>query len=506
MDASGLLTVIAVLLTGAALLPRRVILDLVIRMTIIDWIIVFILSVSSLYLLFLDVLINNNMALPFSWLFGFDKESSLLLVSIVAILYAILKINGSRISRKNFRKLNLTTSQLLKDNNFKDVSFFVDKYYFQLRRYCLYKSVFVRFGNLIEPKSELIIFEFRQNEKSRIEIKINELRSKVSNFFPKTYWLSNEVKEYFLYLYKSRSYMHHLAIANPVLGVKILTKDFCSESMYRHEFFKFLISNSVSPLYRELALCQCITTTDCYELDPTNVLLTELFSDVSVAHDMEVYQSIYDYVSDFIELTGKDNSYNVPHINYYDTDKAFSCPIYMSIHFFDVMIRASVEQAYEHHLYPNKIFLFVKNIVEQLDYSLVDDIDCEFPTRYDRLIYESFSVTSSWLEMVKDRMKQTLKYDSYLIIESYALMLNEVLASDKFNEDKKSYYLSIVLRTMREFDKEGCFSQCEYISHIVLARYQYGVKDEKLERIVKGLRHNISRDDFELSAMIDKYF
>ncbi|HFG1582047.1 TPA: hypothetical protein ACGFXK_003433, partial [Vibrio cholerae] len=109
MDASGLLTVIAVLLTGAALLPRRVILDLVIRMTIIDWIIVFILSVSSLYLLFLDVLINNNMALPFSWLFGFDKESSLLLVSIVAILYAILKINGSRISRKNFRKLNLTT-------------------------------------------------------------------------------------------------------------------------------------------------------------------------------------------------------------------------------------------------------------------------------------------------------------------------------------------------------------------------------------------------------------
>ncbi|MBY7893496.1 hypothetical protein KW455_14850 [Vibrio fluvialis] len=185
MDASGLLTVIAVLLTGAALLPRRVILDLVIRMTIIDWIIVFILSVSSLYLLFLDVLINNNMALPFSWLFGFDKESSLLLVSIVAILYAILKINGSRISRKNFRKLNLTTSQLLKDNNFKDVSFFVDKYYFQLRRYCLYKSVFVRFGNLIEPKSELIIFEFRQNEKSRIEIKINELRSKVSNFFQK---------------------------------------------------------------------------------------------------------------------------------------------------------------------------------------------------------------------------------------------------------------------------------------------------------------------------------
>ncbi|MBE3704901.1 hypothetical protein HJ137_20410 [Vibrio parahaemolyticus] len=185
MDASGLLTVIAVLLTGAALLPRRVILDLVIRMTIIDWIIVFILSVSSLYLLFLDVLINNNMALPFSWLFGFDKESSLLLVSIVAILYAILKINGSRISRKNFRKLNLTTSQLLKDNNFKDVSFFVDKYYFQLRRYCLYKSVFVRFGNLIEPKSELIIFEFRQNEKSRIEIKINELRSKVSNFFSK---------------------------------------------------------------------------------------------------------------------------------------------------------------------------------------------------------------------------------------------------------------------------------------------------------------------------------
>ncbi|TOO20044.1 hypothetical protein CGH40_24370, partial [Vibrio parahaemolyticus] len=76
--------------------------------------------------------------------------------------------------------LNLITSHLLKDNNFKDVSFFVDKYYFQLRKYCLYKSIFVNFGNFIEPKSELIIFEFGQDEKSRIKIKVNELRSKIS--------------------------------------------------------------------------------------------------------------------------------------------------------------------------------------------------------------------------------------------------------------------------------------------------------------------------------------
>ncbi|HFC9210421.1 TPA: hypothetical protein AB5F35_002849, partial [Vibrio cholerae] len=72
MDASGLLTVFAVLLTGATLLPSKVLLDLRIRFTVIDKVVFVLLILFSFYFLFFDVLKYNDLILPLRWIWGFN--------------------------------------------------------------------------------------------------------------------------------------------------------------------------------------------------------------------------------------------------------------------------------------------------------------------------------------------------------------------------------------------------------------------------------------------------
>ncbi|TQP26170.1 hypothetical protein, partial [Vibrio cholerae] len=151
MDASGLLTVFAVLLTGATLLPSKVLLDLRIRFTVIDKVVFVLLILFSFYFLFFDVLKYNDLILPLRWIWGFNEKSSLLATSIIMIVFVLIKLKESSLPKSSINKLTREVDLLIKERNFQDISYLLNKYKLDLLNYYNATPWYVKLHKFIIP-------------------------------------------------------------------------------------------------------------------------------------------------------------------------------------------------------------------------------------------------------------------------------------------------------------------------------------------------------------------
>lgn len=511
MDASGLLTVLAVLLTGATLLPERTRLDLRIRITKVNKFIFYILGASSLYLLFLDVLKANNLSLPFDWVFGFDKHSSLLAISLLLFVGIIIKLKETKLPKSSVCFLRETIEQLLKDGNFKDISYLINKYDDQLIDYIHHRPWYVKLHDKIKPDfNGLLLIQVDSKKNSKLKKKYFYFREKVASKMISSYWVADNSRKILISIFKSRPLTKYLADNYPVVALKLLSTDLGVELLQRDEFITFLIEDPHSPFYRELSLCQYLSSSDCYEIEPSNQLLTYLFSDIDILEDLKIYKPIKEYIVKFIKSENKKTSkYHKKGDDYTFNSENVTCPIYMTIFFFDLMIREAIDKRSKNHLFPNYIYQISKEIFNNIEHDdeVNQDVEfIEFPTRYDYLLYECFSATCHWLSMIVDRKKDksTGSYDPYLIVESIGKMLYVVLKSDKFDLERKAYYLGIVLRTICSLDESGLTAYSKKITEISVS--QYKTSECNLIEMVHQMKPFLKQDEWEFQFIIDKYY
>lgn len=508
MDASGLLTVIAVLLAGAALLPPRTLLDLKIRITGKDNFIFLVLSAFSLYLLFFDVLKKNDLTLPLPWLWGFDQKSSLLATSLLLMVFIAVKFKETRLPKTSVKKLGKVFDQLTKDGNFKDVSFLTEKYLEDLLSYLYFRPWYVKLHDFIAPNHyPMFILQQDNGWSGKLKRATNKLRYEIANLMPSTYWLSEDINKIIVSLFKSRNLAVYWSENYPVLGIKLLHKSIGIEEINRDEFISLLLENHHSSLYRELSQCLYVNESNCYTIDVSSSTLRYLLEDVSTCHDLEIYSPIKKHVIDIINKESGSNSiYNKPCNSFIRSNERWGCHVYMSIFMFDVMVRESIEQEIQNHLYPNYVFHFAKEIINSINNDKTVDMKSEFPTRYYFLLYECFSAMTTWVNMIKDREGHTYNFNVELILESLGMMTYYVLETEKFDDKKKAYFFSVVLRTIRSLDEAKQEQYSQKITKHVTSLHEFKAPAQQQLDTINRLKKLVVNEHFILSSLIDKHF
>ncbi|EHV9588642.1 hypothetical protein V4T78_004159 [Vibrio vulnificus] len=504
MDASGLLTVFAVLLTGATLLPTKRILDLKIRITWLDKLVFSVLIVCILYFLFFEILNHNNLLLPFHWLWGFDEKSSLLATSLLLMTFCIVKYREEKLPKSSISKLRVEIDELIKEGNFVDISFLLEKYKFNLVYYYSCTPWYVKLHRTIKPKYEYAkLISFNENDENKIGL-IESIRIKLAHLIPDRSSSANEIDFIFSLIFKSRALMCYLNETHPTLGLELINTSDNVESVYREEFIRMLLENKHGLLYRELSQSQYIEHSNCYEIDPSNLLLKYLFEDIRRSDDLELYLSIKDFSIKIIQKEQtKDSVYHNVCNGFVFSNERYECPVYISIFLYDMMIRQAIEQSYHKHLFPNYLFFIAKEIISSIDNIEINISEEEFPTRNYFLLYECFSTMSSWIDMIAERVKDQVRYNPELILESFGMMTYYMLNSKAITVKKKAYYLSVVLAVIRKLEEVKLSGFSEVIVANSLKLHGNSKLDENL---IKQLDCFIKEDDWYLSSILKKYF
>jgi len=142
-------------------------------------------------------------------------------------------------------------------------------------------------------------------------------------------------------------------------------------------------------------------STNGYEIEPNSVLLTGFFGNALVGKRHGILKPIGD---EALRLIGSDQAYakilNGPCPS---DEELWKDPTYNIIHFFDIMVRSAAGQDVPNHMWLVYMSVFVCEL-EKIHH-LTDDrvnLEDEFPTLGNRLIYEATYCLQKWVQLVND--------------------------------------------------------------------------------------------------------
>ena len=283
---------------------------------------------------------------------------------------------------------------------------------------------------------------------------------------------------------KSSSFLDYLIETHPAIPVKLTSSPYILRiDEFTDNFFKGLIANKNSQLYRELKDNQHFMYSTGYRIEPENFILDYYFSDPENAIRANIWKPVGDYVCDFIkQQKGKDSFYNSYSESYIYTDEPWKCPIFVGIQFFDVMVKSAIYKKIDDHMWLMYYEYFLDEILKNLDRTENSEIWQEFPLKFDYLIYNMISNCSDWVNaanyLYNDEVKSILGVQS--ASECLGQMVRKLLLSEKFNESKKAYYLEIILKLMKGLDSKGHVKLSQKIYSSMIGATMFSSADSDL--------------------------
>lgn len=226
------------------------------------------------------------------------------------------------------------------------------------------------------------------------------------------YWLSNtaaNASDHTESLLLDPDFVELYAGVASELGLKIL-KDDSLESVSRndivHRYLRIQLRTENSLLHRNL---KENTQTDGlyrYAIQEENRLLYALFSDFDRAEDLDVYQAIGREGRNLIQEQRREefDVYNDRRLNHTRTsdDYTLQDPLFLAIHFFDVMAKEAFHQGVDWHVWVSYYESFTREICKNYRITKYSDSEAEFPNDYSRLLYEMNSNLLDWIKMMAE--------------------------------------------------------------------------------------------------------
>ncbi|EGR2710753.1 hypothetical protein KY939_000444 [Vibrio parahaemolyticus] len=506
MDANAL-TVLAILVAGYTLLAEERRVDLKLRFSWIDKFVIVFLVITLLYAIYLPVLNATGLALPFTWLWGFDEKLTAFTAIVAILLYLALKLGGKRLPKSKISDWQKASSHLLRNQRFEQLAFLLDKYHHQFIA-AFQDNWFDRIrAKLLAPYRpsirELIGLEFGEKSddssmSSRVKPTLINLMKPfafaVSYCLPDNSRYKEAVSTSISDILKSNFFVKHLAQTQPLLCAKFTTLRFSADDEFTTLFLKELIANTSSPLYRELRDNQNCSYTGEYYIDDSNPLLSFYFKDIETASQVGIWKPIGDYTLEFIrKQKGEDNYYNQPlSYTYYEEDK-WTCPIFVSIHFFNVMTSRAIHTGHQDNMWLMYIEKYVDEMIENYMPSPDVDTDREFPTRFDYLMYKSLDVLRDWVSAATYNSDEDSKVQldvSNVPIHWAATTLGNTLytlvKSNKLTDRQYVYYLEMIVKLIKELDASSNKRLSKLIVDNAIKEYKYSQPDRLIVNALVG--------------------
>lgn len=248
---------------------------------------------------------------------------------------------------------------------------------------------------------------------------------------------------------------------NPYFGLKIVTDrkiDPCFREDFANLYFKELMRDKNSILYREIKNTTSLVYR--YKISKYNELIYELLFNIDIADKLNLYKPLGDLTLELLDQLRKDNKdvyngYNSDLI--LDSDERYNDPLFMIIHFFDIVIRESIYQNIDSQMWLYYYENFVKEIA--LNYKLNEHSkpEYEFPSVYSSLLFEMFHNIISWIDLIRrdtDNIQKALANVSTGdeehedIIKTYinclCSCLQHVIKPTEFSKEFKIYLIDMV--------------------------------------------------------------
>ncbi|WP_318472374.1 hypothetical protein [Photobacterium leiognathi] len=506
MDANAL-TVLAILVAGYTLLAEEKRTDLKLRFSWVDKSVVGFLVSVLLYTIYLPVLNAIDLALPFKWLWGFDEKITAFTAIIAILFYLALKLGGKRLPKSKTTDWQKASSHLLRNQKFEQLAFLLDKYHHQFLL-AFHDRWFDRVrARLMAPYrpsiQELIDLELgKESDESSMSSRVKT--TLVNLIKPFAFTLSYCLPDHRKYkedvsasisdIFKSHLFVRHLAQTQPLLCAKFTSVRFSTDDEFTTLFLKELITNTSSPLYRELQDNQNCSYTGEYYIDDSNPLLSFYFKDIEIASKVGIWKPIGDSTKEFIKKQkGEDNYYNKPFSYTYYEEEKWACPIFVSIHFFNVMTSRAIHMGHQDHMWLMYIERYVDEIINNYMPSPDVDTEKEFPTRFDYLMYKSLDTLIDWVGAATynsdENNKVQLNVSSVPIkwaASTLGSTLYTLVKTNKLTDSQYAYYLEMIVKLMNELDASSNKALSKRILDHATKKYEWSSPDRVVIQALIG--------------------
>jgi hypothetical protein len=261
--------------------------------------------------------------------------------------------------------------------------------------------------------------------------------------------------------------------------------------------FDLMMAHPQSQLRRETLLNQNVGL--CfYEIDAKNPLIHALFADAKVAERLEVYRPIGDYPLRLLRQN-VDSYRQVISASKPPEDKLVHAdPTYIMIRFFDIMVRSSMRDEVEWHMWLFYFDILVGKLLQSMDTSHPDyRSNDEFPNLGYYLIYEILDAYGDWLRTIECcgenspvvQIGSTAPvHDNGSILKSTILSIGNSIAhllKEEAEERFITYVLGMLMRTYRDLAnrKNGGPRAQEALRRSIIAGGIYGLEPVHIARL-----------------------
>lgn len=515
MGATGLLTILAILISGYGLLPDEKRLDIRLRISWLDLLIVSVPVIAILVVIYSPIILSTGYVDGVGWFWGFTEDTMVFSCLLFIILFFGWKLIGSRLPAANYARWGKDSEQYLRSKKFEQLGYLLNKYHGQLFGVIDYQVWYVRTHNFLMPKPILLIL--KSDEKRPVwEPYIFAVRKFLAKPFPSRCKKQDEVELSVSRLLKSAAFVEYLAEAYPMIAAKASCLRFPDRDEFVATFFKALMSHPGSPLYRELRDNQNCSYTGEYYLDESNQLLNFYFKDISVAQHVGVWQPIGEYVIEYIKKQrGQENFYNQPNDRFSDGEERWSCPIFIGSLFFELMVSFAIFQRAKDHMWLMYADNFLEVILESLNHADDVDKDREFPSKFDYLMYQIFSACDDWVGAAEHLdyegvpAEDIQHFPEYWAAKTLGSMLRRIVLSEKLPEQQKIYFLEIVVRRMRRLDQTDLGGYAKVIFDHSIRKYEHAVVEldvvSELDRLYSQIDHVLRFGESTFETSVSKY-
>lgn len=204
-------------------------------------------------------------------------------------------------------------------------------------------------------------------------------------------------------LYGSRPLLKFMVSERPSFLPELLRRSLHHRFEFSNRLLEAMLQTPGSLLFDELHDNQNLNRNNGYVIPPSNVLLSAYFADAHVAADLHAYKPVGDEVLRLHgpAITDAYRTFMNGNASHFDEER-WRDPTHAGIWFFDVMVRAALEQDVHDHMWLYYLPIFVDRLEANFDPAALDlDPHTEFPSRSAQLIYYCFSTIQDWIGMRK---------------------------------------------------------------------------------------------------------
>ncbi|MFT6754534.1 MAG: hypothetical protein ACJA2O_004742 [Candidatus Azotimanducaceae bacterium] len=463
MDPAGIITVIGLAVAIYAIVPREQRLDLSLRISKLDRIIILICFFVIHYIIFYPTLDQFGLAYNLgSWKYGFNQENTIYLIFLFLGIFLFHRAKNAKVSRSNIQQMSELMEEQLSEGKYADLAILVENHVENIAKIQKTPTFRNRLSDKISPITHTSFVLHQDYEPSWLERHFAPFLSWLGEIFYKHDPQAEVSDNVLRRILTNKNFVQYLSKSRPYLALTIIDLGTRYTESFLGIYFSSIIDDRDSIFYYELKNNSWLAANQRFHIPKNNRLLFYFFRDVRVAERLKVYKYAGNAVYTILDSDSVWNERCNSAIGAYVDNESLLCPLDTTVRFFEIMLIEAMHQGIRWHMWLFYLSGFSTKILNNLAPLTDVDLEREFPTPYHYHLYKIVTVLIDLLqeyEHVSNKEPistddESLNHANSSIPKSAAIALGsivyEIVSSTKVTDEFKIYTIEILGRHFQQ--------------------------------------------------------